>query len=389
MGAPPANLAERTVHRGFRAFSPWIGFPWIALAPLMAAGCGGTAAGSDPWEPTSSTSSAIYGGTADNDGQQNASVVALEIGSGQTFTLCSGELIAPNVVLTARHCVSVQTNPTISCDQNGNTLNGADFGDDQPLANIHVMVGANIYQGETPAAGAKAVFHPTGTTLCNGDLALIVLDQNITTIAPMRVRIASGAASAESVRAVGFGTNDQNQPIGTRFRKDAISVLAVGSVVSASQTPLGNNEFELGESSCGGDSGGPALDEKTGAIVGVASRALADCTLAYGHVYTSLQGFTTLFQQAFAAAGGTWVDESAPQPTVDAGGPPPSVDGGGSTTTGGGGGNPPPTHYGGVNLQAGKGAACSAGPAPSGPAGGVAFAGLFLASILLARRRLR
>jgi MYXO-CTERM domain-containing protein len=352
----------------------------------MAAGCSG-AAGGDPGEATASTSSAIYGGAVDNDAQQNASVVALEIGSGQTFTLCSGELLAPNVVLTARHCVSVQTNPTISCDQNGNTLNGADFGDDQPLASIHVMVGPAIYQNETPAAGAKAIYHPTGTTLCNADVALVVLDTNITTIAPMRVRITTGITSGESVRTVGFGTNDQNQPIGTRFRKDAVSVLAVGSVVSASQTPLGGNEFELGESSCGGDSGGPAVDEKTGAIVGIASRAGADCTLAYGHVYTSLQGFAAIFQQAFAAAGGSWVDESAPQPTVDAGAPGSSFDGGGgSSSSGSSSGGPGPTHYGGVNLQAGKGATCSAGPAPSGSGTEAAFAGLVVFSLLLIRR---
>ena len=38
----------------------------------------------------------------------------------------------------------------------------------------------------------------------------------------------------------------------------------------------------------------------------------SDCAQTTGHVYTSLAGFMTLFQQAFAAAGGSWTDENAP-----------------------------------------------------------------------------
>ncbi|HEY6461894.1 MAG TPA: trypsin-like serine protease, partial [Polyangiaceae bacterium] len=198
---------------------PWIAFPWIAVAPLLTA-C--TANVGAP-EPTGSSASAIYGGVADSDAQQNASVVALEIGSGTMFTLCSGSLVAPNVVLTARHCVSSLTTTAqaqIGCDDDGNSTNGPDFADDQPVANIHVYVGPSIYQNEPVSANVTTIFHMTGTTLCNVDVALVVLDRSITTVPAMRVRLTSPVTTGEKLRAVGFGQNDQNQPIGTRFRKD-------------------------------------------------------------------------------------------------------------------------------------------------------------------------
>ncbi len=394
MPASHAKHAKRRIACAGGALGPWIVFPWIALAPLTTGGCVGPVdAGGG--EPTGTTSSAIYGGVIDDDAQQNASVVAIEVGppGATSFTLCSGALLAPNVVLTARHCVSVESNTAPTCDQNGNDTSGADLGDDVPLANIRVMVGPAIYQTETPAAGATAIFHSSGSTQCNADLALIQLDKPITTVAPMRVRVQSGVTVGETVRAVGFGYNDQDASVGTRFRKDGVSVLAVGSTVSASQTALGSNEFEVGESMCGGDSGGPAIDEKTGAIVGIVARGPADCTLASGHVYTALQGFLTVFQQAFASAGGSWVDESAPQPTVDAGGggPAPSPDAGGTTSSSGGngetGGTGRPPQYGGVNLESGKGDSCSAGPAPSGGVDLAALAGLGLVALAIARRR--
>src|SRR5262249_27751374 len=152
----------------------------------------------------------------------------------------------------------------------------------------------------------------------------------ISGIAPLRVRLAAPVKTGESVRAVGYGQNDQGQPIGTRFRKDGVSVLSVGAAVSSSQTALGSNEFEVGESICEGDSGGPAISEQTGAVVGLVSRGGA-CTDTYGHVYESLSGFTDLFQQAFALACGAPIDENAPAP-VDAGtGPDAGPSNGGSS----------------------------------------------------------
>jgi V8-like Glu-specific endopeptidase len=386
--------------RGFPGPRPWIAFPWVGIAPLLLA-CG---TGPGAPEATGTSVSAIYGGVLDNDAQQNGAVVAIEVGDGPTFTLCTGALLGPSVVLTARHCVSTLT-PTaaaeISCDDNGNSTNGADFGADQPVSIVHVFAGPTIYQGETPSANAKTLYHPAGTTLCNGDVALIVLDKPITTVAPLHVRTSTAVKTDELVRVVGFGQNDQSQPVGTRYRRDGVQVLAVGAVVSPSLTPLGSSEFETGTSTCEGDSGGPAIDETTGAVVGVVSRAQSDCTIPNGHVFSSLQAFVPVFEAAFAEAGGTWTNEDgttggdggvAADPEAGAGG---SSGGGASSSgassgsggmSGGSGGG-----YGGnVNLHSGQGQSCATALAPGGrsPAGVAAFA-LGLLGLAFSRRRVR
>ncbi|HEY8041302.1 MAG TPA: trypsin-like serine protease [Polyangiaceae bacterium] len=353
----------------------------------------------DEGEATSSTASAIYAGVVDDDAQQNASVVAVTAGPGPTVTLCSGALIAPNVVLTARHCVSVESSTNISCDQNGVSLTGDNFTGDQPVGVVRVFTGPAPNLAGTPSATARALYHPAGNVLCNADVALIVLDHPITTVAPMRVRLAGPVATGDSVRAVGYGQNDQNttQTVGLRYRKDGVTVLAVGSTVSASQTPLGASEFEVGESMCGGDSGGPAISEKTGAIVGVVSRGGA-CTDQTGHVYTTLTAFQTVFQAAFADAGGAPYDENGPQPTVD-GGTPMADDAGtlGGSSSGGSSGSSSGASSGGngyggdVNLHSGQGKGCNAsGTSPARDVPGAMIAvGLAAFAWFFARRRAR
>src|SRR5215471_15487518 len=177
----PPKLRRFAIDGGNR---PWILLPWVFTAPLaclLVAACGTAPAPPGENEVTASTSSAIYGGVEDVGSSQNDAVVAIKVGDGQQFELCSGSLIAPNVVLTARHCVSVINNQAINCDQNGNSLDdGPDLGADQPLASIHVFSGATPNLLGTPDANAKQLFHPQSATICNSDVALIVLDTSIT-----------------------------------------------------------------------------------------------------------------------------------------------------------------------------------------------------------------
>jgi V8-like Glu-specific endopeptidase len=255
------------------------------------------------------TETQIFGGAPDDDRQAVGSVVALKVGKGGSFELCSAALIAPNVALTARHCVAKSITTTVSCDENGNSTNGAHIAGDQDPANVAVYVGASPNFNEGADAVGRAIVAPESDHLCDSDIAIVVLDRALENVEPLAVRLNAGVNAQETIRSVGYGQNDKKMPIGTRLRKTGVSILATGKGVSRSKTALGVHEFEVGRSICQGDSGGPALSEDTGAVVGVVSRG-GECSDDYGHVYTTTTGWSDLFDQAFAIAGGAPITES-------------------------------------------------------------------------------
>ncbi len=339
----------------------------LAVAALLLsciAGCAG-ADGQDgqPVEAkvqTTGSDTKIFGGARDDDSDAYSGVVALRVGAAGTFELCSGALLAPNVVLTARHCVTKNFTTSVSCDQEGRSANGPHVIGDQDPQNVAVYVGASPNFAMKPTAVATAIVAPKGEYLCDSDIALVVLDTPITTLTPMAVRLHTVAQPGETVRSVGYGQNDDKMPIGNRFRKTGVEVLAQGKAISASKTPLGRHEFEVGKSICQGDSGGPAISEQTGAVIGVVSRG-GGCDDDFGHIYTTSAGFDEIFTEAFSLAGGApKVEEGDVGQPITSGDPKPADD----------------TSHGG----------CSAAPTRSSSAGGALLA-LAVAVALRARRR--
>jgi hypothetical protein len=282
---------------------------------MTSVGCAGSTseATDQPVETHVSTSTSnptIFGGEKDDDSLAANGVVALRVGSGSTFELCSGTLIAANVVLTARHCITKNLTTSVSCDENGNSANGKHVESDQSPAAVGIYTGASPSFAMAPVTTARAIVSPTTAPyLCDADIALVVLVDPITDVQPMAVRIHSSARKGEMIRSVGYGQNDQASPIGTRFRKDDVEVLAQGRMVSPSKTPLGLHEFEVGKSICQGDSGGPAISQDTGAVIGVVSRG-GGCDDDFGHIYTTTAGFEDMFADAFQLAGAEPIAEN-------------------------------------------------------------------------------
>jgi hypothetical protein len=274
---------------------------------------------------TQTTETRIYGGAPDLEAQSG--VVALRIGLEAPYEICSGALIAPNVVLTARHCVSRMVAKSVVCTDRGESANGAHVAEDQAASGIGLYLGEEPNFRGAPQAFASQLVHTGGTSLCNSDVAFVVLDRPIADATPLRVRLDGRVQPNEKIRAIGYGRSDNDEVLGRRLRRDDIGVLAVGARLTASSTALGDREFEVGRSICQGDSGGPSISVNTGAVVGVVSRG-ADCRQDFGHVYTQTSGFEHLFGRALEIADATMTLEDGR--TLDAtdlgvGGAPPAA----------------------------------------------------------------
>jgi trypsin len=81
---------------------------------LLVLGACGPPSGSSH-DPTGTTAAAIAGGSVDTTDGFAVGVCGTDTVPGTCQLICSGVLIAPNLVATARHCVEQVSGTTIDC----------------------------------------------------------------------------------------------------------------------------------------------------------------------------------------------------------------------------------------------------------------------------------
>jgi MYXO-CTERM domain-containing protein len=303
---------------------------------IVALGCSSSSQTPSAKESIGRQASAIQGGTADST--HPFAVGVCGGGPGQCQLTCSGALIAPNLVITARHCV-YQTPQAIDCAS-------ATFG--SPLASassFYITTNESMNQPDVGWHGVQKIVTPTPTSVCGNDLALLILSETVPAseaepVTPaVQYPITDHIRYSTTVTAIGYGITAPNtNTSGDRHIRQNIQI---GCIPGDAQLDCGNlsgtnmatAEFVSGDGTCEGDSGSSAYEQTnfnngTYVSLGVLSRGgvSSDGTFCQGGIYTRLDSWRDLIVQTVtqaAALGGYpvpgWTLAVLPDPTPDGG----------------------------------------------------------------------
>ncbi len=329
------------------------------------------------------TSSAIQGGV--EDGTHTFAVAVYDRND-----TCSGTLIAPNLVLSARHCFAPTPNEVIDCKVEK-------FGKSPAATTFQVTTDRTTRGAKSVFRGAR-LFEPADPMFCGNDIALLMLDRNVSPDVATPATPAIDPPMSDHTRygtriaAVGYGITGPGQTDeGTRRTRENIPLRCVPGDPTNDCKPstydMTAREFLAGDGLCTGDSGSSAYDQQSftdgrPVTFGVLSRASETGSRCTDAIYTRTDAFRDFIVGAAieaAAAGGyprpAWAGEDAGD---DAGTP--ASDDASADAGAAAGAAPDPGRRG-----------CSVGPdLPAANAGrGPAWSVLALTALGLVRRRRR
>jgi hypothetical protein len=274
----------------------------VALGALLGAACSDSIGESD----AAGLRAAIVNGEISDE--TDDAVVKVEASpEGGDASACTGTMIAPNLVVTALHCVAYYTGGRFRCNADG-TLTSTEpkAGELGALASpeqIRILTG--VTPSPEPIAVGARVFGTGATEICRNDFAVVLLDRDLD-LPVVPLRLERSVRRAQSMRVVGYGSTEEGMSDVVRRYRAGVTVTDVGpDAFGQATTSAAPRTFVLSEGACFGDSGGPAFSEETGALVGVYSLSVGTTCTTQGvrNIYTKLSPFKSLVDQAFAAAG--------------------------------------------------------------------------------------
>lgn len=265
--------------------SAWVQAGALACALLMVS-CGESPASDGGDSPLRAAEQPITRGIVDHD---NTAVFGLD--SGQSW--CTSTLIAPNLLLTAQHCVRpvLTQGRGIRCGQ-------TPYGEPYDVAWMSATSATYMNQPATWHDAAEVYLPGGDNDICGTDIALVRLRDNVpaSEATPLPPRVDVAPRPGEPVTGVGYGIGAEDEVGGVRRMRDDFVVRCTADDCDWIDARTIEREFGVSGSVCSGDSGGPVIDDQ-GRALGALSAGAWDCyNDAY---YTSVYDF------------GDWVREVA------------------------------------------------------------------------------